>query len=435
MIIPLYRKMPNRGCRMISFFLYAFYLIAIAEGSLWATSLISEDFNLLLSNRYGEERFLDDPLLVLKGNPKFAEHDNWGFRNKSDIPSKVDFVAFGDSQTWGINSQREMAWPQQTAAYLGLKGYNMATPLWSPAHYLLVLDQALTLRPSLIISTFYLGNDLWDAVYLIYKHNSLPQLVAQNYVGEDMRHFVRAFYPTINEISLRKASLLEADFSKESDNISTKPDKTALSYKAVLRKYSKLYGLMRAGKSWWTAKTIRVNPQDSRVNETVWADLLSYSRFDKTIVPFEGRHTKTFLDLDRDYSFHAKLRGEGLRIVLESLRLLDQKIRDHGSKHLILIIPTKEYVYYDYCPPNIKKNPRYEHHMKIQREVMNRTTSYLKVHDIPFEDAGKALAEAVSNDVQIYPASTQSHPNDAGYGTIAKTVSDFIIREGIFSSR
>jgi lysophospholipase L1-like esterase len=419
---------------MISFLLYTCYLIAIAEGSLWVASLVSKDFKLLLSNRYGKERFLDDPLLVLRGNPEFAEHDQWGFRNKGDVPKKVDFVAFGDSQTWGINSGREMAWPQQTAAYLGLTGYNMAIPLWSPAHYLLVVDQALSLRPSLVISTFYLGNDLWDAAYLIYKHNSLPQLSAQDSVAEDMRHFVSAYYPVINDISLRKARLLGPGFSQKTDTISTKSEKPSFSWKAIVRDYSKLYGLMRASKSWWTVKTTRINPQDGGADEAFWNELRAYSRSDSNLVPFQGKNARTFLDLDRDYGLHEKLRGEGLRTVLESIRLLDQKTHDRGSVHLVLIIPTKEYVYYDHCPLEVKNDPRYKRNVKLQREVIDKTIAYLKTHDIPFVDAGKALASAVASETQIYPISTQSHPTGSGYGVIARAVSNWILKERVFPS-
>ncbi|MFP6640656.1 MAG: hypothetical protein VCC04_10470, partial [Myxococcota bacterium] len=68
-----------------------------------------------------------DPVLFLRLLPGSGAHDEWGFRNLG-VPSKVDVVAIGDSNTWGINATREKNWPGWYSQMSGKSVYNLGIP-------------------------------------------------------------------------------------------------------------------------------------------------------------------------------------------------------------------------------------------------------------------------------------------------------------------
>jgi hypothetical protein len=77
-------------------------------------------------------------------------------------------VVLGDSQTHGNNASREKAWPQQLAAYTGSSTYQMAYGGWGPPQYRALVDDALALKPKIVIVALYAGNDLLDSVRFVY---------------------------------------------------------------------------------------------------------------------------------------------------------------------------------------------------------------------------------------------------------------------------
>src|SRR2546421_1234104 len=74
---------------------------------------------------------VDDPQLGMRVVPYATGHDANGFRNAS-VPPKVDIVALGDSQTWGVNVHKDDAWPQQLEKLSGHSVYNMGVGGYGP---------------------------------------------------------------------------------------------------------------------------------------------------------------------------------------------------------------------------------------------------------------------------------------------------------------
>lgn len=114
-------------------------------------------------------RLVPDDTLRHRVEPNSRGHDAWGFRNRS-VPSKVDIVALGDSQTYGTSSLAKHSWPKLLGKSVGKDVYNMSLGGYSPAEFrYLMEDKALGLEPDLIISGFYLGNDLTDTYTAVYS--------------------------------------------------------------------------------------------------------------------------------------------------------------------------------------------------------------------------------------------------------------------------
>lgn len=77
--------------------------------------------------------------------------------------------------------RREQNWPQQLEKLGKIETHNMAWRGYSPAHNLFLWEEAIALKPRLIIETFYAGNDLYDSYHLlrnqgIYFIDALPVL-------------------------------------------------------------------------------------------------------------------------------------------------------------------------------------------------------------------------------------------------------------------
>ena len=108
-------------------------------------------------------RDLVDPLLEVRGNPAFPEHDSRGFRNTSAL-DRADVVLLGDSLTYGLRVPPDETWGRVLAAETGAVVYNMAIPGWGPRQAAFVLPDALALKPKTVLYGFYFGNDIVDAL-------------------------------------------------------------------------------------------------------------------------------------------------------------------------------------------------------------------------------------------------------------------------------
>src|SRR5712691_4438681 len=110
--------------------------LLVAEGSLRLVEKIQ------LGDRAIENKLIKDPVLGLKLAPYAQGHDANGFRNDT-VPQRVDIVTLGDSQTWGVNVERQDAWPQQLAKISGRSTYNMGLGGSGPVQYHVLTAQAL----------------------------------------------------------------------------------------------------------------------------------------------------------------------------------------------------------------------------------------------------------------------------------------------------
>ncbi len=111
---------------------------------------------------------VDDARLGVRGNPAYPGNDARGWRNAVALDHAA-IVALGDSTTYGYNASRDDAWPQRLGAIVYQSVYQMAIGGYGPGEYLLLFEEAIALKPKVIVATYHLGNDLWDAYSLAYR--------------------------------------------------------------------------------------------------------------------------------------------------------------------------------------------------------------------------------------------------------------------------
>ena len=154
-------------CRFGLVFLSFCLGLVLIEGVLWLRRTVAPQ-------HFAVEEAITDARLGYRPNPRIPGHDARGWRNARAL-ERADVVVFGDSQTYGVNVASENAWPQQLATDMRLTVYQMAYGGFGPAHYPILLNEARPLEPKVILASYYFGNDLLDAYWLIYdKRRSRP---------------------------------------------------------------------------------------------------------------------------------------------------------------------------------------------------------------------------------------------------------------------
>jgi len=363
---------------------------------------------------------ISDKKLGYRPNPQYSEHDRNGFRNKS-IPKNASVVALGDSQTYGVGVSPEQAWPQQLAYFGKIATYNMAFSAWGPTHSLLLLQEAIDLKPRLIIEAFYAGNDLYDSYFHVYGMGQLPELKADDpntlkAVGDAETHD-----PLPERISrLFDNSLRDSPQPTNAVNGSDAHEHGFL--REYLAEHSKLYGLARAAKVVYQNKTrvpsmsrnldwLKSNQQDS--TNKYW-QIFDDGRM-RTI--FTPDYRLCALDLDDPRI------AEGFRISLKAIDLMNQRAQAAGIKFVVLLLPSKELSFKNVVLKHPDRVPAVYRTLVHNEELMWRETKHsLTLGGIYFIDTLPVLNALVNSGIQPYKASWDGHPNSLGHSIIAQLV-------------
>jgi len=387
-------------------------MILLIEGLLQILSFLSPTINAHLSNIQAHEfkrdvaRNIDDEELHIRPNPEFPEHDEKGFRNKK-VPHTASIVVIGDSQTYGTGAWPNETWPRQFEAMTSLPTYNMSFGSYGPTQYLVLIKEALELKPKLIIVACYSGNDLFDSYNFVYRRKKLQE-------------FKSVDAEILDEIS-------ELDKTKRMSEM-LKPLKPYKGYKLFINKkrapkgffekHSKVYGFIHLAK-----KSIRVLEQ--KMDDKNWQHLnrFAQTQTEKKLIPFDNGQIKTLLT--PSYRLVAlnldDIRiQEGLRISLESIEEMNRQILSENIQYLVMLIPTKELVYKEsflahagHLPDDLAIL------IKNEEKVWSTTKAFLNKKNIPFVDVLPTLNNEIKNGRQVYKINWDGHPNKLGYRAIA----------------
>lgn len=337
----------------------------------------------------GFKQAMVDPELGLRMKPFQSGHDAWGFRN-DHLPKKVEIIAIGDSQTWGINAERENAWPQKMASMSGHSVYNMSLGSYGPLHYETLTKKGILLSPRIMLVALYLGNDLYDAYRLAYTSDHYASLrsLTQNGLLPD------TISTESDRLSLEAKHLLDPLFEQES--ASTRNSLQSLALIRVLRKQGK-----------WRPESYSVYRK--------WAEKYpEYGAFfenTKIRTVFTPAYRLLALNLDEPRIL------EGLRVTKESLLRIHEHASKQGIKVLFVIIPTKESVFASIMEQ--PTTPDLEKLVKYETDCREMILQFCQTHQMQTYDLLPSLKRGVRNNQQIYPESIDGHPNDRGYRIMA----------------
>src|SRR4030095_10174267 len=351
-----------------------------------------------------EDKLINDPVLGFRLAPYTLGHDANGFRNDS-VPQHADVVVLGDSQTWGVNAERQDAWPQQLSKLSGRSAYNMGMGGFGPAQYKALLPQALRLSPKIIVVGFYFGNDIYDAYHMAYQFEAHRYLrsgaagdLSVDTVGDKSNLFwneEKQFHATFGRTSLAGLSLW-------------------------LREHLAIGRLLNRTHLWPGAKDV-----DYEIDKS-WAGLhpdrgaICDLPGQETV--FTTAYRLAGLDLDEPRI------AEGLRISQELLSQMQIETEANHTKLIVLLLPTKETVYARAQNRKLKLDATYQKLVDMEARIRAAIIFTCQNKHISYVDALPQLTAALDHGERLYPTTTESHPNARGYFVIASAVKENLDR-------
>jgi lysophospholipase L1-like esterase len=343
---------------------------------------------------------INDLILAARYAPNAPGHDARGFRNPQAL-SKADVVVLGDSQTWGVNVQPTEAWPLQLGRLSGLSVYNMGVGSYGPAQYLKLTDQALELSPRTVVVGLYLGNDLYDAYNLTYRNDAYADMrLAQP--NDDLK----------NDTILPRSIA----FWNEEKEFHRDYGRGSLAGSTVwLREHTAIGRLLNRARWWPGASDLdfeidrdwaRAHPEHGLVCED-----------ENVRTVFTTAYRLAGQDLDDPRV------AEGLRITKVVLERIRDKVRGRANLTVVMI-PTKELVYAELMKSRGTTNATYLRDLEMERKSRADLISWFRENGIQSIDVLPQMQDAIGRRQQLYPSTTESHPDAGGYTVIAGVVND-----------
>jgi hypothetical protein len=317
---------------------------------------------------YLQPRLAPHPVLRHVIVPGSGHHDAWGFRN-AEVPERVEILAVGDSQTYGVSAPARESWPAWLESLSGRRVYNLSLGGYGPPdyHYLL-RELGLSLDPEIVVIGFYLGNDLPRAADVA-AGRSRPSRALRG--GDDPR-------------------LLGP-------------------LRSWLAGHSVLYQALKFGLPRLT--------EALRFREAAARD---------DAVAVEHPVARTFLTpglrlaaLDQERPRNRK----GLDATLAELEAIADTCRAHELRCVDLLIPTKESVYWELAREQLAQESyaRLARLVSEEEAVRRAMVGRLQELGVEWVDPLPALRARVG-EARLYPANADGHPLGAGYRVIAASV-------------
>lgn len=319
---------------------------------------------------YLEPQLEPHPVLRHVIVPGSAHHDAWGFRN-ARVPERVEILAIGDSQTYGVSAPASRSWPAWLAELTGRSVYNMSLGGYGPPDYRYLLDElGVRLSPQVVVIGFYFGNDLSRAGDVAAGRERPSRALRERddprFLG-DLRSWLAGHSVLYQAIKFETPVLVEA----------------------------------------------------LRFREAAQRD---------DVVAVEHPVARTFLTPELRLSVLDQERPRnrrGLDATLDTFDAIHATCRERGIRCVVLLIPTKESVYWELVQegsPAASYAPLSR--LVAQEEAVREALiDHFWSRGIEWVDPLPALRRAVG-ERRLYPANADGHPNGEGYRVIASAVRD-----------
>ncbi len=392
--------------------LTALVTITLLESGLKLLAMASPEVERLLSSPWSTiPQTLPDPRLGHRPSPEYPGHDRNGFRNPN-VPIEADIIGLGDSQTYGTGVEPRNAWPRQLESMTGEAVYSMAFGGYGPTHSLILWNQAVALRPKVIIEAFYAGNDLYDSFNLVYNRGLLAELKSRS---RSVQSSVRSAEES--ESIAERVSQMYA-MGETIDATSSSNESSPLRFLSL---HSRLYGLLRrlryAGARYLFE--LKNTPQIVWQEQKLFAE--EHSRYAHV---FEKGQYKTLFTSEYRLSvldLQDPRIAEGLQISLKAIRQMNDLATADSIRFLVVLIPTKESVFRD-----LVERPTASYRSLIENEelFLRTTVDFLDRYGIEYVDALPALRKQFLAGSQPYQPTADGHPNVFGHRAIAELISN-----------
>lgn len=359
-----------------------------------------------------------DPVLLYRLYPG-GDIDARGFRNPKAL-SHASVVAIGDSQTYGNQAASNEAWPAQLGELMGTSTYEMAVGGYGPIQYNSLFDEALALKPDVIIVGLYLGNDIFDAYYLPYEKDETGHWASLTSTSS-REEFARLNLPPFPYDTVTPKS----EFDRLHNDA-----KGILRLRVYLRDHSALYALLGNATRSFRERLGWVKTHEEEVYDQAhaWAKKNPTISYELNAEGVDTIFTTAYRDAVLDPKDPRIL--EGLRITKEMLKAMESKAGAHGVHLVIAIIPTKEMAYGAYVHKNhLSVSSVYERLLGNEAHIRTDVLAYCQKNQLDCVDVSGSLSRSILDGTRVYPRTHDGHPRPPGYSVIARALSQHLIEE------
>lgn len=405
------------------------------------------------------EPTVPDKRIGYRPNPAYPSHDSRGWRNAVAL-AQADVVALGDSHTYGINAAPYEAWPQRLAVYLRRSVYQMAYGGYGPAYYVPLLDEALTLSPRVILAVYYLGNDIYDAYWLVYRTSkifgrykrspSVPSLDAlatsdpsvgsaivevESRDPKDLRFpYLDCYSPPApgidpsqllrGPINRPREELEKEEIEKQAPVSPSRPRRILqqLSYRSLV--FKRVWPLVRPHLTFWLGD-IPVLSQAPGPEDYGPPLCVHYSDGTLRTVFNVGYR---FLALDDGDPREV----EGERISLLALKRLAERCRRAGIHFYVVLHSNKEFVFRARAEASLRSERLLVDLWHSEARVRRRAMTLFTREGINVIDTLPALEAMITSGINPYPENADGHPVPRGYDAIARSVAARLEKDSIW---
>ncbi len=323
-----------------------------------------------------------DPILVYKIPSDWPGVDKDGFRNRS-VPLRADIVTLGDSHTYGLNASLDSNWPGYLSKITGQSVYNLGIGGYGPLQYFYLFDRAMQLRPKTIVLGLYLPNDI-KGVCHPYQQTRYWKERAQS----------------------EKLDLAYCKDAKFKDGEERERDT-----KNVIEQTGQWLENSRI----WSLISIAARQIKSRLPQNEKRYVVVSTPKNKTIM---GK--SRLRDLYDQMNLESPEINNSLSITETLIRKMAARANASGTRFVVLVIPSKEFIFHQYLGDSGKRLPDvYNKMAKAEERLRNRVFNWLGSEKIPYVDAAPAVLAAVRKEGAVYPADNDGHPLGRGYQAYA----------------
>ncbi len=303
------------------------------------------------------------------------EIDLSGFRN--NYVGKPEVVALGDSHTYGFNVRSEESWPSVLGEKLGKHVYNYGVGGYGVLHYDYLMQDAVHLRPEMILVALYLPNDLADVCTLA---------LASPY-----------WFNERDDINIDRKLCIDHQNKKKLANVArSRKSKSWLKENVAI--YSVLFD--------WYAKIRPLKSDEHGLVVGGGETKIKYLKIRK--------HAEN-MDMEQP---HIKMSLNVLKLFISRAKAL---VDSSDIDIAVLLIPSKERVYYDQLMTKKTKLPSIYHKLVLNEDMLKAEVSrYMDSLKMPHADVLPSMQKALDSSQSLYSVVDDSHPIGMGYQIYAE---------------
>jgi hypothetical protein len=330
--------------------------------------------------------------------------DSNGFRNPQALKN-ADIVTIGDSHTFGFNVKTEDSWPYQLGRMTNKVVYNFGIGNFGIVQYSYLIDKAIKLNPKNIIIGLYLPNDLNDTC-LLFKQLDYWRKWAEE-----------------NNVNIKDC---ECPACAEDEPGGTAVEKTTI---------SSFPGHLKAAIN----KTAIVTFMDYMIWTPLKAELVyfmnKFGKADNNLIIIDDEKQKTIFGYKRlaGVNNNMDLKRKNIQTAFQITKKLFMEMKSKADKNdvglSVLIIPSKENVYYDYLLNSNYKLPSEFHQLvNNERNLLKEFSRFFDEAGVKWIDARPYVVKTLYGQDKVYKITLDDHPLAPGYQAYAKAVYEHILQ-------